>query len=668
MNLFLLALLIVAIAVLQILAGGRDLVFALPSYGLLAIAALLSWWHVRRMDIPRRATLPLVVSLLFFGYVIVRSILSPEEYLARKDLYMAMGALIVYFLVALNITSSRLRVVIILFLLLLAAANVVVGAIQYSKGQDFMVFSFLPRAHYGTRASGFFGYPNHLAGFLEIPLLLGMGVAFWSRWRPWAKFTVGYFLVACVVGIVLSGSRGGYLSSIAGLLVFGVLSLLVISRRVQKHSTYILIGGAVMAVVVAWGIQRAVAQDVALRERMKSAVVTDSNRLLLWKAAIRQFESHPVFGAGSGIYLYYGRQFRPLGVQADPVYAHNEYVQFLAEYGIVGAFGFVIFLACHLRGGWKAFGNKISRESQTLGIGSNSLALSTGALSATAACMVHSFVDFNLHSPANALVMAFVFGVLANPGGEIKATSKERKGLRLGRYFRLVNPALGVGVLIAAMPKLPAEIYGEKARRILSDGRYLVLPEMAQTVENYALIGLQYDLKNPELYYYLGEAQIAQAMLAADAAERERLYAESAEAYGNAVRLAPNDTRLILCRATSLDALDRFDESAPLYEQVLTVDPHSIYAFWAYGRHLEIQQKLDAAETAYRRSYELGAGPLMGGGAAKVALDRIEELRKAKESPPAPPADESPETPPSASTPEAASFNAKPAAPPLVRP
>jgi tetratricopeptide (TPR) repeat protein len=189
-------------------------------------------------------------------------------------------------------------------------------------------------------------------------------------------------------------------------------------------------------------------------------------------------------------------------------------------------------------------------------------------------------------------------------------------------------------MLVIALPKLPAEIYAERARRVLSDGQFMVLPDMAQTAENYALLGLQYDLKNPELYYCLGEAGLAEAMMATDPAERTKKYSECVEAYRKSVELAPGDTRLILCLATTLDALERFGESAPLYARVLKVDPHSIYAYWAYGMHLELQQKLDEAEAAYRRSYELGAGPLMGGGAAGVALERIAELRKKQ--PPAP--------------------------------
>ena len=49
-------------------------------------------------------------------------------------------------------------------------------------------------------------------------------------------------------------------------------------------------------------------------------------------------------------------------------------------------------------------------------ISCSAFALNLGALGALAAYLVHSFVDFNLHIPANVLLMAFVFGILTNAG------------------------------------------------------------------------------------------------------------------------------------------------------------------------------------------------------------------------------------------------------------
>src|SRR5207237_6035523 len=88
-----------------------------------------------------------------------------------------------------------------------------------------------------------------------------------------------------------------------------------------------------------------------------------------------------------------------------------------AAYGVVGAALFLFFLIAHLQNGWRNFqrlGPK--RVVVSRNFLSTSLALNLGALGSVAAYIVHSFVDFNLHIPANVLLLAFVFGILANDG------------------------------------------------------------------------------------------------------------------------------------------------------------------------------------------------------------------------------------------------------------
>src|SRR4029077_7340517 len=125
----------------------------------------------------------------------------------------------------------------------------------------------------------------------------------------------------------------------------------------------------------------------------------------------------PIVGTGSGTYLFYGRQFRSTRTVSDPVVVHNDYLHLLAEYGILGAAGFLFFFGVHLVKGWRNYqrlGPK--RIAVSTRVMSNSLALQIGALAAVGAYIVHSALDFNLHIPANALLLAFVFGLLANPG------------------------------------------------------------------------------------------------------------------------------------------------------------------------------------------------------------------------------------------------------------
>ena len=105
---------------------------------------------------------------------------------------------------------------------------------------------------------------------------------------------------------------------------------------------------------------------------------------------------------------------------------------------------------------------------------SSSLALNIGCLSAVAAYVVHSMVDFNLHIPANSMLMAFVFGVLANPG--LETFQAKRPGTMLNYIFQGILPILGLAILFAGIPKIPCEYFSEKARVSLRDGKTTSYP------------------------------------------------------------------------------------------------------------------------------------------------------------------------------------------------
>ena len=85
---------------------------------------------------------------------------------------------------------------------------------------------------------------------------------------------------------------------------------------------------------------------------------------------------------------------------------HNDYLHLLCEYGVIGGALFCFFLATHVRAGWNTFSRygprRVAAGTAPL---SDRLALTIGSLSVVAAYAVHSAVDFNLHLPANALLL-----------------------------------------------------------------------------------------------------------------------------------------------------------------------------------------------------------------------------------------------------------------------
>jgi O-antigen ligase len=584
-------LLAAAFTVIQTLIGGTRLLFSLPAYALLGLIGLLTVLSIRRAK-PHPNQICLVSSVAFFSYILGRAVLSPVEYLARPDIYSVLGCLLVYFFVACTFTGAKQRTWFLFFLLTLAVVQVCIGAIQFRNGDNFMLIPFLQRFDYGRRASGFYVCPNHLAGLLEVLGVFGLSIACWGRWPVWARLLTLYAVGVCYLGIVLTASRAGYFSSAVSLLVFFTLSLLVLWRASIK--LFVKIGGVGLVAAAALGLTAIflTQQSFFLSERAQEVVEhTDNMRVDLWKAALQQWSLQPLFGTGSGTYLYYGRQFRTERVTADPVEVHNDYLHLLAEYGIVGAAGFVIFIGSHLRNGWKSFqrlGPK--RVAVSTRLLSNSMALQIGALAAVAAYVVHSAFDFNLHIPANALLLAFVFGLLANAG--IQRENGAPRPTKSQMLSRLVLPIIGLAVLIQCVRLLPGEYFAERARTALRDN-----DPMASA--SFALRALASEQKNPDLYYYLGRAGILEGNWNADLQKRAFLFQVAMAAFGKGWALTPQDETFPVELASLYDALARFPEAEWMYYELYRLDPKFLPFKQSYEAHLQKWQASGDASRQY---------------------------------------------------------------------
>jgi O-antigen ligase len=594
-NYLYIALLVTALVVIELLIGGTRLLFSLPSYGIVALVSFLSLYSFRRPQVPANLNC-LIGAGIFATYLIARILLSPVEYIARIDLFMLLGALMFYLFVALYLTVPKYRFIFVMTLLVIALVHVTIGGIQYLRGERFPIFSFIEKVDYGLRATGLYICPNHLAGFLEVSALMGLSIVCWSRQSFWVKLLAGYGAVICGIGIVLSGSRGGYLSTFAGVLVFGVLSFLAIRRAHRQQLWISAIGTVIVSAILFISITVVFSRHYALQSRA-SRLFTGDIRTEIWKIGIEQFKVSPVQGTGAGTFQYYGRLFRPQSLQADPEYVHNDYLQLLAEYGIIGLGTGLFFLLVHFWFGVKALNYFVTeRPIARYRLQSDALALNIGALSAATTYVVHSFLDFNLHIPANALLLAFVFGILANPGVMMpKITSTNE---RITHYLKLALPAVGVWIAVSGLPTLPAEYFAEQARQAFREERY-------KDAVDLAAIGLAGDSKNPYLYLYQGQAQSSLGELATDPDAARKSFAAAVESFRKGIRLYPHEQWMMIGLASALDGLGQFAEARPVYEEAIKWNPSSAPIHLYFATHLRLAGRFDEAERIYKKSLEL---------------------------------------------------------------
>lgn len=579
---FSLALVVGALFFLQVLDDEEDLFRWLCAFSIIALSALIAVFFSASRDQADGAlnTYCLWASAAFFGYIVLRAVTSPSPYIARPDLYVVVASLVLYGLASRMFGTATQRSAVIVPLLAFGVVHVVFAVVQAAQGGNLsLLVPALGNISESSRASGLYANPNHLAGLLEILAVFGLSLTCWSRWPKWVKVVVAYLTGACFLGLALTGSRGGYLGVMASLLVFGVLSLLVL--RSAGRPVLLKWGSIGLTLLVAafGALWLLIDENVALSGRIEK-IVTDESRLGLWQAAIEQWRLQPWIGTGSGTYLFYGRQFRAPSMQMDPVEVHNDYLHLLCEYGIVGAAGFLLFFIAHVRHGWRSFvylgPDRIASGRSPL---SDRLALTIGALSAIAASVVHSAFDYNLHIPANALLLAFVFGIVAAPGLNLRSEKSHSPTVVLPRYALGV---LGAVLLIQCVRLLPGEYYAAQARATLWDEE----PAAAAVLANKAL---RFEQHNPDVYFVLGRALFAHSIEPYLTDEkRSSLLEEALAAFDKAHRLAPLDGTFPLDKGLLLDKLGRFTEAEEMYQLAVLRDPRATHVADKYKFHLEL--------------------------------------------------------------------------------
>ena len=130
--------------------------------------------------------------------------------------------------------------------------------------------------------------------------------------------------------------------------------------------------------------------------------LTSDGRTDLWAETIPLIRAYPVFGCGLGGYETAFSRFKISGVLVTDDFVHNDYLQLLAELGLVG---FVIGAAL----AFSVVRMALRRAVKSSDPEARYFAVAcVGALSAIA---LHSLADFNLYIPANAMLLAWIAGM-----------------------------------------------------------------------------------------------------------------------------------------------------------------------------------------------------------------------------------------------------------------
>ena len=268
-------------------------------------------------------------------------------------------------------------------------------------------------AEYSGGLVGSFANANHFSNYIAMTLPLAVFLLWQAMTRsrteqpqrpPAAAVLWSLALLVLLAAVLSSGSRTGAVTA----LLVTLLSVLLLLGGMSKSSRrwYMLGAGALLlAVLVIAGVNSLVTrfdagrlgEDASIRWQLVGSS---------WRAALAFWP----LGAGPGSFAAVYPQFQPPGLGVSVEHAHNDYVQLLMELG-------GLFVALAGLAGWlivrqtRSLWHKVHAAGRGLGAVQLQLCCGLGLL----ALLLHSWVDFNLRIPANAMLSACLLGAFLRP-------------------------------------------------------------------------------------------------------------------------------------------------------------------------------------------------------------------------------------------------------------
>jgi len=435
-------------------------------------------------------------------------------------------------------------------ILILGSFEALYGLIEtYSGHANILWFK---KGEHVKDLSGTYINRNHFAGFMEMGLLLAAGFAgalfeqkkkrgkVGTEWKKSLRTRMSeLFLkdriyakkilvvtsgVIMGLGLILSASRGGMISASIAMFLMGLMFLF---KKEHRGKGLLLLAMFLVTFIYAYNV----GIDYSLKRFSHISDDYETRERYALKT-YEIFEDYKITGAGIGNFQYlYPRYQSSEDKKQYFLYAHNDWLQFAAEAGIAGlvlliaGVFYYIYFTIRL---WKARNN------------SYSICLGVVPFAVLAAMGIHSYSDFNLHIPANFMMMVTIAAIGYSAMNLEKRYHKEKirykySELRLERkgIFLLL---LFTGVIlwsgIWSFRHLAAEsLCNTVSNSTLNRERYPSLGKISAAIT--------WDGKNAEYRFRLAEKLITARNEKSEDKNRNEYLIKIIDALENAARLNP---------------------------------------------------------------------------------------------------------------------------------
>jgi O-antigen ligase/tetratricopeptide (TPR) repeat protein len=554
-----------------------------PTMLCFGVATLLALPVFLRKSSERESLYVLIPGIAISAWIVLRSYFSPVEELATQDLLLVAMAVSTYLVFRAGEgrgTSGNL---------LVCGIALILGASLWVISRQMMDRSFSPVFPVGEAQAirGFFGHYSYCASFL-IPcsLILG-GLALHGGYH----FTIRILLLALAIGgvaaVVLTKSRGGVIGVGLGLAALAFGSILIGKREGKRWFAPV----AILAPLLFIGfiiLFLGVLEDVE-QSRSKGSDLTgmldNTIRFYLLGIAVSCISQHPWLGGGSRSFsweCFQGWDVAAYGAGGyKPEHVHNELVQTVSEYGIVGGSLLLVFLGCVT----VAFLAKTLSKDRNVGDGLGD-AWRIGGFAGFAGLFAQSQFEGIFRIPPGAILLALCLAAAASV--LLKPTEKSQ--------FTPQSVLLAVCALVTMIPLFAYGLKGTKATQAMWLAFFSKEPLPTQDKIGAITHGIAAWPTSP-LYHERGTLyrELAAKKSSADPLRKELLASALAD-FKSASELHPLDPTNLLNQAGTLRLLGMIDAAEPLYRKSIQAQGGMEVAFQANQRFADFLYQKSVAE------------------------------------------------------------------------
>lgn len=318
-----------------------------------------------------------------------------DQYATRLFTF-RLGVYLLFFLAALAVFSTQERLKKVRFAIVLFGGLLAFGSILQRLAAIEPIFGI--RETPQAIPFGPFVNQHHFAAFMVMICGLTFGAIFDKKTsRNLKVLNIGVTFVAGSA-LVMTLSRGAWLGALVALAVVLLATFVTRDRRHSRSARKKMLVPALSAIILVAAVLGLAVflggddMNLSLAGHGTDAEGFTSGRTHFWAVALEIFAAHPVMGAGLDSFAVAYTRYDTWDGVFRIERAHNDYLQVLADGGVLGFLCLFSFVVIFCR---QAIRNirRTSAEHRGLAI---------GAFAGCVGILVHSIVDFPLRTPSNA--------------------------------------------------------------------------------------------------------------------------------------------------------------------------------------------------------------------------------------------------------------------------